>query len=260
MSPLKSYASRVVEACLLLNLAGTCLAEDQAILKPAKKVTGQELTSAKQARDQADRMWSGLRREVRAARSGNAGNPEIKATNAQSPEAVALQSRVDEVIDAYRTVIKKYPGTDIAVYCELRLSGVYQQLGKPDKAVEVLEKAADEFAGTHEGINVALNLGLIEAQGRHDPVAATKWFNKVPLPKDTADPAYESMVVLYFSSQQQLIKAELDRGLQSDAEARVKKFREDLPKQADELDRFYKSEMESRRAKASNSASKSPAK
>jgi tetratricopeptide (TPR) repeat protein len=195
-----------------------------------RKLWGDEYSAACSARGRADLMRKALEKRMSASGSNQASKSETFATDA------------DDVVQAYQDAIDRFPHTEIAAYCAIRLGGFYQQLGRFDEAAELLEKTAGEFAGTPEGIRVAFNLGLIHAQARNDQVEAIKWFARVPRPENLSGVKDDEAAKLYLSAQEQLIKCELKLGLNAQAQERVNEAKKGMPQFHDELDRFHRFE------------------
>jgi hypothetical protein len=205
-------------------------------LAPAKKLWGKKRSEAVAARNRADLMRADYEKGVSATRktTGQGGAPGQRPID---PEAA-------KVVRAYQEVIDQYPHTEIAAYCAFRLSGLYQFLRHFDKAAELTERVANEFAGTLEGKRAALEMGLIQADGLHDPAEAAKWFSRIPKP---ATPTGADDDTLFLSAQEGLVKCELALGKGAQAKERVDSLRQEFPKYADEISRFYQFEVDSRK-------------
>lgn len=172
-------------------LAGEDAAPPRARLR---RLRGQERRAASDSRNLADQLRADYQRAYRGRHPKKEG------------EAAAFQ----EAEAAYKEVPKKYPGTEIAAYCHLRLSGLYK-LRRDYKAAEaLLKQMARLYAGTSYEAQAYFSMGLTELQARHDPAAAIPWLEKV-LP-----PGHK----LHYSAQLQLIKCEVRLGRPAKADER----------------------------------------
>ncbi|MHC4398963.1 MAG: M56 family metallopeptidase [Planctomycetota bacterium] len=218
--------------------------EDRSAGRPVatRKLWGKEYSEAVSARNRVDRMRADLEKRMSAARREwrKAGN------RSPLPTSDRFEAQAAEVVRAYQEVINRYPHTEIAAGCALRLAGSYQYQGKFDEAAQVSAKAATEFAGTPEGVKAVFSTGLIHLQARHDPAEASKWFARVTRPAKPAGAPYDEADKFYLSAQEQLIKCELMLGLDSQAEERMKKLKQVFPQYAGEVDRFYQAQLASR--------------
>ena len=198
----------------------------------ARKLSGEEYSEAVAARNRADRMRAGLEAEMSAARRAwkKTGKP------GPSPVPGKFETRAAAVARAYQEVIERFPRTEIAAYCVLRLIGHYQYQGNLDLAA----KNACESAGTREGVPAVLETGLLHLQGRHDPAEAAKWFARVLKPEKPAGAPYDIADKLYISAQQELIKCHLLLRQDRQAEDRVKKLVQAFPMFSSELEFSYK--------------------
>jgi tetratricopeptide (TPR) repeat protein len=207
---------------------------------PTKKLWGTQYSEASSAGSRADLLRAELEKRMSAARSEQGGK------KAPSPSAGQFDAEAAEVARAYQEVIDRYPHTEIAADCALRLSGLYQFLGKFDEAAELSAKTASEFAGTPEGLRAIFNTGLIHAQARHDPAEAAKWFARIPRPTKPAGAPYDFDDKLYLSAQEQLTKCELRLGDDRQAKQRMDELKQVFPEYGDDLDRFHQFEVVSR--------------
>jgi hypothetical protein len=98
-------------------------------------------------------------------------------------------AEVPNVIAAYQDVIDRYPKTEIAAYCTMRLAGLLQQVGRFDNAGALLSRSYSEYADTVEGPKLAMEAGLIHAQARNDPAEAVNWYKLVPKPTSHSNTA-----------------------------------------------------------------------
>ena len=205
-----------------------------------RTLRGTEYSEAVAARNRADRMRAGLEAEMSAARLAwrKTGKP------GPSPIPAKFETRAAAVARAYEEVIERFPRTEIAAYCVLRLAGHYQYQGNFDQAARLAAKTACESAGTQAGVQAVLETGLLHLQARHDPAEAAKWFARVPKPEKPAGAEYGTADKLYISARQQLIKCHLRLGQDRQAEDRVKKLVQAYPMYASDLERSYKFEIE----------------
>jgi len=199
---------------------------------PLKKLRNKDESAAREARDSADRMRGDLEGRI-------SGPPGIRQQMSQE-EIEAESAKIEQ---AYQDVIERYPHTEIAAYCAGRLSGFYVFRGKVDKAVELMEKTAKEYAGTSAGNKAVFEMGLIHAQTKHDPAEAIKWFSRISKPDSDE---YGMNDKLYLSAQQQIAKCELKLRQDSEAQDRTAKLKETYPQYAQELERSYQFEVDSR--------------
>jgi len=238
----------LLAAAVLLVTQPSTAEEDKSSSRfvPTKKLWGARYSEAVSARMRADRMRAELEQRMPPARTEPAGKEGTPAAPG------AFDAQAAEVARAYKEVIDRYPHTEIAAYCALRLSGFYQYQGKFDEALELSAKTAGEFAGTLEGFEAAFNTGLIYAQARHEPAEASKWFARIPKPNKPADVPYDEADKLYLSAQQQLTKCELALGRDGQAEARASDLTQTFPQHGQELDRSFRFEVASRDARGSD--------
>jgi len=186
-----------------------------------RRLKGQELREARAARDRADR----LRADYEAPRMGPFPDKHDEAAFA-------------EVVAAYKEVMEKYPGTDIAAYCQLRLTGLYQFRRDYDRATELLKGLARRYAGTEHETEAYFSLGLLHLQARHDPAAALPWFAKVVAPPGAREDGtvpeknYSPAHGLYISAQQQLAKCEIRLGKPDEAARRYEALARRYPQYA----------------------------
>lgn len=171
--------------------------------------------------------------------------PEERAKKPKLSQA-EIDAKAADVVKAYQDVIDRYPHTEIAAYCAMRLSGFYCFQGKHDKAVEIMSRLAEEFAGTPEEARAVFETGMIHAQSRHDPAEAIKWLSRVPKPDKHAGAPLGEDGILYLSAQEQLAKCELKLRRDGEAKSRIEKFKQTYPQYAKEVEGFYESEVRSR--------------
>jgi len=196
---------------------------------PLRTLRGNDYDTARELRDTADRMRGEL--------EGRLSGPPRTRPQISQEEIDAESAKIEQ---AYREVIERYPRTEIAAYCALRLSSYCASV---DEAVEILERTAKEFAGTSEENKIIFELGLLHLQIKHEPAEAIKWFSRISKPDGDG---YGMGDVLYLSAQQQLAKCELQLRQDADAQDRVTKLKESYSQYAQELERSYQFEVESR--------------
>jgi HEAT repeat protein len=206
---------------------------------PIRKLWGKKYSEAVAARDRADLMRAEYEKYL-------SGPPEERAKRPKRSQQ-QTDAEAAQVVQAYQEVVDRYPHTEIAAYCTMRLSGFYIFTGKLDKAVGLMEQMATEFAGTHEETRVVFELGLIHAQSRHDPAEAIKWLSRIPKPVKPAGAQYDEADKLYLSAQEQLTKCELQLLRDDEAKNRLEKLKQVYPQYAKEVDHFYQFEIQARK-------------
>ena len=199
---------------------------------PLRTLRGNNLAAAGELRDSADRMRGELEGRL-------SGPPDTRPQISQEE----IEAEAANIEQAYREVIDRYPRTEIAAYCAIQLSGFYVFWEKIDKAVGLIEKTAEEFAGTSVGNTILFSAGLMHLQIKHDPAEAMKWFSRISKP---AGAEYGTDDQLYLSAQQQLAKCELKLRQDNEALKRITELKEAHPQYAQELERSYQFEVESR--------------
>jgi hypothetical protein len=124
-------------------------------------LTGQNHVAANQARNKADLLQAEYSSEYRP------GPPkDIKAWA--------------KVILEYKDAIEKFPVTEVAAYCRVRLSGFYQYTNDNDRKIRELAQVGRIFEGTNHQAKVYIEIGLTYLQGHHNPAKAVPWFEAVP--------------------------------------------------------------------------------
>jgi len=202
---------------------------------PLRTLRGENYDAARDARDQADLM--------RADMEGRLSGPPAERPQISQEEIEAETAKIEQ---AYQEVIDRYPHTEIAAYCALRLSGFYVFQGNVDKAVELVEQTAKEFSGTSVGNRAIFSAGMMHLQARHDPAEAIKWLSRVPKPEKHEGTPYGEDDKLYLSAQESLAKCELLLQQDGKAQDRITKLKNAYPQYAQELDRSYQFEVNSR--------------
>jgi hypothetical protein len=238
----------LVIAVLLVNNPSTA-EEDRSAGRPVptRKLWGKEYADAVAARNRADGMRAALEGRISAARR------EWRKAGKRGPlpTSDAFEAQAAEVARAYQDVIDRYPHTEIAAYCALRLSGHYKFQQQHDKARELTEQTAIDFAGTSQGNKAVFSAGLFHLQTRHDPAEAIKWFCRIPKPAKPAGGPYDEDDKLYLSAQEHLVKCELALRQDAQAKQRIDDLKQAYPQYAGELSRSYQFEVDSRDSRPS---------
>jgi len=238
-----------MEYRVLLLIVAALVVNDRAIAgeggppvrtMPTKALWGAQLSEARAARSRADLMRADLEKRMPAATGA------ATAKQGASPAPGKFDAEAAAVVRAYQEVIERYPHTEIAAECALRLSGFYQYQGRYDEAAELSAKTASEFAGTPGGLKAVFNTGLIHAQARGDYAEASKWFLRIPKPDKPPGAAYDQEDKLYLAAQQQLAKCELRLGQDGQAEKRSGELKQAFPQFGDQLDKSFRFEVASR--------------
>ena len=145
---------------VMLASAAECRA---AAVEPAKGPTrrlrelhGAELKAARAARNRADRL--------RVEHEGSFG----RADRMPAGEDPAFQN----VAAAYRSVIDRYPDTEIAAYCALKLAGLHKYRGGYAAARAEAEKVAAAYGGTKYGRHAIMAVALSHLQCERGPSRA----------------------------------------------------------------------------------------
>src|SRR6516162_5066394 len=128
-SPSHSGASMSRRLCLasaVFLVSSMVTAEEE---NPAKKIEptrilhGTEYSEAVDARNRADRLRADFQKRVPPFSRRKPGD------TAPAVQAEEVTKEIGEVAQAYQAAINKYPHTEIAAYCAMRLSGTYQYEG-----------------------------------------------------------------------------------------------------------------------------------
>jgi hypothetical protein len=180
---------------------------------PLRELRGRDYTAASETRGRADLMRADLERRL-------FGPPKQRLPISQEE----IDMAVTKIEQAYQEVMERYPHTEIAAYCAMRLSGFYGSQGEIDKAEKLREQTIKRFSGTSVGNKAVFEMGLSHLQRKHDPAEAIKWFSRIP----TDDK-------LYLSAQQQLIKCELQLRQDDKAQDRAAKLKSSYPQYAQEV-------------------------
>ena len=212
----------------VLLLAGDLGAQET----PLRTLRGNNYAAAREARDSADLMRADLEKRL-------SGPPASRPKISQE----GIDAEADKIEQTYQEVIDRYPRTEIAADCATSLCSFYLFRGKMDKAAELTERIAKEFADTKYGGEALLEMGLVYLQVKRDPAEAIKWFSRISNP---AGAEYGTGGKFYLAAQQQLVKCELQLHQDAEAQDRVTKLKEAYPQFADELERSYKFEIKSR--------------
>ena len=144
-----------------------------------------------------------------------------------------------KVIDAYREVIDKYEGTEIAAYCQLRIDAPYKYIKDYDEARLQNQIAAIKYAGTSYEPRAYSSIGLMYLQHFHEPLMAIAWFNKIPNP-NSENPGlivnelqYNKAHVYYISAQENIARCEIELGRAEDAAKRFERLSLKYPQYSD---------------------------
>lgn len=170
-----------------------------------------------------------------------------QSSGSRTPDSKNAKQEYAEVAEAYREIVRRFPGSGIAAYAGLRLGGFHQYRRDFSAAATAVEQVATDFEGSDWADEAYFTRGLIELQARNRPQEARKWFQKILPPASTAqgDRAglQTSASQQYLAAQQQLAIAEYRAGQVARAEARIELLGEKFPVIADRaLDRFRRSQ------------------
>jgi tetratricopeptide (TPR) repeat protein len=213
--------------------------------KPARRLrhlAPRDQSDASAARRRADLMRAALEERITAFRIEMADKKRFAEARGAGPHA----AEVPEVIAAYQDVIDRFPRTEIAAYCVMRLAGLLQQVGRFDDAAALLAKSYADYAGTTEGPKLAMEAGLVQAQARNDLGEAMNSFALVPKPTNRSNARDDESAILYLSAQEQLLKCELQLRRDEQAKQRFEAFIREFPQFAEEISRFYRFQLDSR--------------
>jgi hypothetical protein len=200
---------------------------------PIRALTSEQLAEARKGRDRADLMRADLEKRMSVAR-----REAREETGERQPHLEQFDGEADLVANAYEEVMTRYPHTEVAAYCMLRLAGHYMYQYDLDAAEQLMKKTAREFRGTPEETDAIFSLGLFYLQSRHEPAKAMKWFVRIPKP---GDGPYDEASVRYLSAQQSMTKCELFLGRDAEAKKRTDDLKQVFPQYADEIERTYQS-------------------
>ena len=206
---------------------------------PIRKLNSGESVAAAGARKQADVMSEAMLRYMKTENMITVASLQRHRTDS-TPQWHEVQAKAAAAMSAYQHVITKYPRTEIAAYCVMRLSGLHEQLGDFDKSLDLLERSAHDYDGSYAGMQILFTIGLSESQGRNEYAKARTWFSQVQMPSP-GDPSYREAIVLYASAQEQLIACDLKLAETAQAEIRANALKRALPEFTHEVDRFYQS-------------------
>lgn len=229
-------------------------------VRPARTLTGRDLQSARARRDEADKLWGEIQKDLVQLRLHKAGDLALERSDGKPvrPEVRVQRQRIEQVHALFQSVIDEFPRSDIASYCASRVSGIYQRLGESDEAARFLEEMAAQFAGTSEGDHLNFDVGLIHAQARQDFARARAVFARIPQPTP-GDPDFDRRAKLYLAAQEQSAKCELKLGEIQQADERIRKAKSALPQFEAELDQFHQFESDSANPRTANlAATRSP--
>jgi hypothetical protein len=138
----------------------------------------------------------------------------------------------EQVVQAYNTLISKYPLTEIGANTTIRLAGFYKYSRNYDKAIKIVEKGGSDFAGTPMENEFFFSAGLMCLQSKHDPLAAAVQFKKIPKPSQKTaidERDYNENETKYLSAQQTIAKCELQVGQYTRARHRCQRLAMRMP-------------------------------
>lgn len=207
-------------------------------VREEKYLYGKELQNAQREINQVDRMRAEF--EVQYTWS-----PSKNSNVDSTPTSPSTRRDSEEVEQAYKNVIKKYPQTEIAAYSGLRLSGFYSYQTEHERAIEQAKEVAIQFHGTALENNANFTVGLQYLQAKNDPHEASNWFKKIRKPSDlnkVDSQHYNEAEKLYLSSQQQIAKCEFKMAKAAYARRRYERLMERYPQFKTELENFQKAE------------------
>jgi len=191
-----------------------------------RNLYGEELQKARQARDNADRLFAEYKRlypsygedleeEHQARDSADKLSAEYKQPVSRSPQEAR---DFDEVVLAYEQVIEKFGGTAIAAYCQLRLCEPHKYRGQFVKAIKQAQAVADRFPGTPYEVRAHFVMGNIHLEGFNDAKGAIPYFEKIAKPRTNStddvvrQEEYNQNHKMYLSAQKQIAKCEIRLG------------------------------------------------
>jgi len=252
--------------CVAVVVATVCPAAAQET-QPAKlpwegytflNLSSEEHAALMQRVEDADLAWEDFRKRY----------PKDSATT--KPASDDANQEAANVLAAYQTVLDRYPGSKMAAYAATRMAGFYNDLGQPDKSLEMLKDVAHMYQRTPDGQQTAITIGLHYAQHAKKPAEAIAWFKKVPMPDGLPitdpDDKRRDTGSEYFLAQQHIAKVTLlQLGKPDEAKIIFDDLGELYPIHKDDLERSWKflteeAESAAREAAKRKSATTQPAK
>jgi len=209
---------------------------------------GEQLLAARQARDAANVLLEEYKRL-------HLGPPLTAFRNELKHSEHAYRSEqeagdFERVVSAFEDIVKKYEGTEIAAYAQLRLCEPYKYRGDARRAINQAKLTAKTFAGTRYEAKAYMTTGNIYLQHLHDPAKAVAWFERIPKPATDSNDGvvrpseYNEAHVLYLSAQQQMAKCEIKLGKATDAIERYEQLSGHYPQFKAHLDDALRTELD----------------
>ncbi len=177
------------------------------IYKDFSPLYGKELDEARKARDAADIMLQKYRDLYRISPRDYPGKRPSELAN--MPLSQQQIKDYQEVISAFKEIVNKYEGTEVAAYCQLRLTVPYQCLRQHQEAILQAQIAAKKFAGTSYEAKAYSRIGDIYLQNLKDLNKAIEWYNKIPQPKIKKIEGRSPQAVEYREAEMQYTSAQL---------------------------------------------------
>ena len=199
---------------------------------------GKELENAQREINQTDKKRAEFERQYIWTSSKDG---DVDST----PTSLSARREFEEIEQAYKNVIKKYPQTEIAAYSGLRLSGFYNYRNEHLRAIEQAKEVAIQFRGTALENNANFTVALLYLQAKNDPYEASNWFKKIPKPSNlnkVDSQNYNEAEKLYLSSQQQMAKCEFQMTKTAYSKRRYERLTERYPQFKTELENNQRTE------------------
>jgi tetratricopeptide (TPR) repeat protein len=229
--------------CLLLFPAVILAGENDANqieYRQLRSLSAEELQEADKARDDADKMLAEYKRIYRISRSRY---PKIRPNELANMPISKQQIRdFERSASAYKEIVDKYEGTEIAAYTQLRLCEPYRYMGQYQEAVSQAQKAAEIFVGTIYETKAYHRAGMIYLQDLREAQRAADWFEKITKPANNktngavTTEKNDQNHWLYLSAQQQIAKCEIQLGKAKNAIKRYEELAERYPQNKATLD------------------------
>ena len=185
--------------------------------------------AADAARDRADRLSEEYSRRFRC--------PVTK-----TPEETTF---FWQAVAAYREVVTRFAGSEIAAYCHRSLVGLFVRRGHLRDACELALEMSREFAGTKYRTQAYLAVAGTHADGFKDALGASRWLRRVGPPPGTdleeavASEAFDGDHGDYLTAQLKLIECEAHLGALTEAEARWQRMRRKYPHLQEYVDKAW---------------------
>jgi tetratricopeptide (TPR) repeat protein len=223
-----------------------------------RPITSAQLKEAQDARDAADLMLEKCRVLYLV--------PSAEDFKLMAKDPVAFKNRppseqqindYKKVISAFQSVVDKYKGTEIAGYCQRRISLAYQFQGQHAEVVKQDKIASEIYAGTIYESRAYISIGLLYLQGLHEPSKAIEWFEKVHKPDKEhiviPEDQYNYFLSFYISAQTSIIRCMTELDKAQDAIKRVEELSQEFPEQKENLIRELESFLDNEQEKRSRS-------